>query len=49
LKPIPKGSEITIQYGNGVTSSIELLNAYGFLPTSNKFDAMMLKREERIV
>jgi hypothetical protein len=44
LKPIPKGSEITIQYGSGVDSSVELLNAYGFVPTSNKFDAMMLKK-----
>lgn len=41
---IPEGKEVTICYGNGVDSSVELLLSHGFVPKDNKFDALMLKK-----
>jgi len=43
-RPIPEGKEVTICYGSGVDSSVELLGNYGFVPKDNKIDAMMLKK-----
>ena len=33
-----------IAYGNGLESSVELFQNYGFVPSSNKIDEMMLKK-----
>jgi hypothetical protein len=41
---IPHGKEVCISYGSGVNSSVEILGDYGFVPTENKFDALMLKK-----
>jgi len=43
-RTIPEGKQVTINYGSGVDSSVELLGSYGFVPTENKFDALMLKK-----
>lgn len=43
-RPITAGKELTISYGNGVESSVELLLNYGFVPSSNRFDTLMLKK-----
>lgn len=43
-RPITAGKELVISYGNGVESSVELLLDYGFVPSSNKVDMMMLKK-----
>jgi hypothetical protein len=41
---IPEGKEVCICYGSGVNSSVEIMGDYGFVPTDNKFDALMLKK-----
>lgn len=44
-RPIKKGKEISISYGAaGVETSIGLLMNYGFVPSQNKFDAMLLRK-----
>lgn len=43
-RPIKAGKEITISYGTGVESSVELLQNYGFVPDENRIDRMMLKK-----
>ena len=43
-RPIKAGKEITISYGTGVESSVELLQNYGFVPDENRIDKMMLKK-----
>lgn len=43
-RAIPEGKEVTICYGNGVESSVELFGSRGFVPKDNKFDALMLKK-----
>jgi hypothetical protein len=43
-RPISAGKEITIAYGSGIDSSVELLLNYGFVPKSNKIDEFMLKK-----
>lgn len=43
-RPIAAGKELVIAYGNGLESSVELLMNYGFVPPSNKIDALMLKK-----
>ena len=43
-RPIAAGKELVIAYGNGLESSVELFQNYGFVPTVNKIDAMMLKK-----
>jgi hypothetical protein len=43
-RPIPKGTEITIGYGSGVASSVELLLNYGFVAPGNQLDRFMLKK-----
>jgi len=45
-RSIKSGKEITIAYGTGVESSVELLQNYGFVPDENKIDRMMLSRVE---
>ena len=44
LRPISQGKEICIAYGSGVDSTAELFLNYGFVPTENKIDALMLKK-----
>ena len=44
LRPIPAGKEITIAYGSGADSSVELLANYGFVPESNPLDTYMLRK-----
>ena len=44
MRPIPEGKHVTISYGSGVDSSVELLGTYGFVPMENRFDALMLKK-----
>ena len=43
-RPIAEGEEIRITYGTGLDSSVEIMGNYGFVPTDNKIDALMLKR-----
>lgn len=43
-RPIAAGKELVISYGNGLESSVELFQNYGFVPSSNKIDALMLKK-----
>ena len=43
-RPIKAGKEITISYGTGVESSVELLQNYGFVPDENRIDKLMLKK-----
>jgi hypothetical protein len=43
-RPIAAGKELTISYGNGVESSVNMLLNYGFVPRPNKFDEFMLKK-----
>eukprot|EP00592_Proboscia_alata_P017575 CAMPEP_0194395214 /NCGR_PEP_ID=MMETSP0174-20130528/124296_1 /TAXON_ID=216777 /ORGANISM="Proboscia alata, Strain PI-D3" /LENGTH=438 /DNA_ID=CAMNT_0039191119 /DNA_START=75 /DNA_END=1390 /DNA_ORIENTATION=- len=43
-RPIAKGKEITIAYGSGIESSVELLMNYGFTPYTNKIDEFMLTK-----
>mmetsp|Transcript_16156 Transcript_16156/g.44737 ORF Transcript_16156/g.44737 Transcript_16156/m.44737 type:complete len:386 (+) Transcript_16156:159-1316(+) len=43
-RPIAAGKELVISYGNGLESSVELFQNYGFVPSSNKIDPMMLKK-----
>jgi len=43
-RPISAGKEVTIAYGSGIDSSVELLLNYGFVPKSNKIDEFMLKK-----
>lgn len=43
-RPIAAGKELTISYGNGIESSVNMLLNYGFVPTPNKFDQLMLKK-----
>jgi hypothetical protein len=43
-RPIAAGKELTISYGNGVESSVRLLLDYGFVPSSNRIDSLMLKK-----
>lgn len=44
LRPIKPGKEIVIAYGSGVQSSVELLSNYGFVPTRNRIDSLMLQK-----
>jgi SET domain len=41
-RPITAGKELVISYGSGVDSSVELLMDYGFVPSSNRIDSIML-------
>lgn len=43
-RPIKAGKEISIAYGSGVESSVELLQNYGFVPEENRIDTLMLKK-----
>lgn len=43
-RPIAAGKELVIAYGNGLESTVELFQNYGFIPSSNKIDEMMLKK-----
>jgi len=43
-RPIKSGKEITIGYGGGLDTSVDLLQNYGFISSENKIDALMLKR-----
>lgn len=43
-RPIAAGKELVIAYGNGLESSVELFQNYGFVPSNNKIDTMMLKK-----
>lgn len=43
-RPIAAGKELVIAYGNGLESSVELFQNYGFVPSANKIDAMMLQK-----
>lgn len=43
-RPIAAGKELVISYGSGVDSSVELLMDYGFVPSSNRIDAIMLEK-----
>lgn len=43
-QPIQAGKQVTICYGTGVDSSVELQENYGFVPDDNKIDALMLKK-----
>eukprot|EP00521_Asterionellopsis_glacialis_P019396 CAMPEP_0195320330 /NCGR_PEP_ID=MMETSP0708-20121125/6007_1 /TAXON_ID=33640 /ORGANISM="Asterionellopsis glacialis, Strain CCMP134" /LENGTH=241 /DNA_ID=CAMNT_0040386655 /DNA_START=1 /DNA_END=726 /DNA_ORIENTATION=+ len=43
-RPIAAGKEITLSYGSGIHSSVEILLKYGFVPSENKIDAIMLER-----
>jgi hypothetical protein len=43
-RPIVAGKELVICYGSGVDSSVELLLDYGFVPTSNRIDSIMLEK-----
>ena len=45
-RPIKAGKEITISYGTGVLSSVDLLQNYGFVPTENKIDDFMLSKTD---
>lgn len=42
-RPIPAGKEVTLSYGSGEASTIELLLNYGFVPPKNPNDASMLE------
>jgi len=42
-RPIKKGKQITISYGTGVETSPALLHNYGFVPSGNRFDKLMVK------
>ena len=42
-RPIPAKKEITISYGSGEMSSIDLLLKYGFVPRTNQWDAAYLQ------
>ena len=44
-RPIKAGKEITISYGTGFESSVELLNNYGFVADENRIDGRMMKKE----
>ena len=48
LRPIPAGKEITLGYGSGIDSSLELLLDYGFVEelqtADNPIDSFMLKK-----
>ena len=44
LRSIPAGKEVTMCYGTGVDSSVELFMNHGFVPDANKIDAFMLKK-----
>jgi len=43
-RPIAAGKELVLAYGNGLESSVELFQNYGFVPSSNKIDELMLKK-----
>lgn len=43
-RPIAAGKELLIAYGNGLESSVELFENYGFVPSANKIDALMLQK-----
>ncbi|KAG7355677.1 SET methyltransferase domain containing protein [Nitzschia inconspicua] len=43
-RPISAGKELVISYGSGVDSSVELLMDYGFVPSSNRIDSIMLEK-----
>jgi hypothetical protein len=43
---IPIGKEITVAYGSGADTSIELLLNYGFVEPGNPMDAYFLKKEQ---
>jgi len=43
-RPIKSGKEITICYGSGMGTSVELLHNYGFIAAENRVDSFMLKK-----
>mmetsp|Transcript_26778 Transcript_26778/g.62915 ORF Transcript_26778/g.62915 Transcript_26778/m.62915 type:complete len:380 (+) Transcript_26778:65-1204(+) len=43
-RPIAAGKELVIAYGNGLESSTELFQNYGFVPSANKIDALMIQK-----
>mmetsp|Transcript_7034 Transcript_7034/g.7762 ORF Transcript_7034/g.7762 Transcript_7034/m.7762 type:complete len:381 (+) Transcript_7034:59-1201(+) len=43
-RPIAAGKELVIAYGNGIESTVELLLNYGFVPSSNRIDKLMLSK-----
>ncbi len=43
-RPIAAGKELLISYGSGVDSTVELFMDYGFVPSSNRMDALMLEK-----
>ena len=43
-RPIAAGKELVIAYGNGLESSVELFQNYGFVPAANKIDGLMLQK-----
>jgi hypothetical protein len=43
-RPIAAGKELVIAYGSGAESSVELLLNYGFVPSSNRIDKLMLAK-----
>lgn len=42
-RPIPAGREVSIGYGSGASTSVDLLSNYGFV-NENKFDKFLLKK-----
>ena len=47
-RPIAPGKELTLCYGEtGTESSVELLLNYGFVPTTNKIDPLMLTKAKQ--
>jgi len=43
-RPITAGKELVISYGSGVDSSVELFMDYGFVPSTNRIDSIMLEK-----
>jgi len=44
LRPIKAGKDISLCYGTGVESSVELLANYGIIQANNKIDLLMLNK-----
>ena len=43
-RPLKEGKEIVHSYGSGAESSVELFLNYGFIPSSNRIDQLMLHK-----
>jgi len=43
-RPIQPGTPVTLSYGSGIDSSVELLENYGFVDASNPIDTLMLRK-----